>query len=74
MKSHSDLQDENELIKKLATNVGFYNYFFEMLKTSKTNIQAFEKANDKYFHFFGEHKYSCYRSFSTSNNRKNKKK
>jgi hypothetical protein len=70
MKSHSELETENQLIKKLATNVGFYNYFFEMLKTSKTNIEAFNRANDQYFEFFGEYKYSCYKSFTVVNNRK----
>ena len=74
MKSHSELETENQLIKKLATNVGFYNYFFEMLKTSKTTLEAFNRANDQYFEFFGEYKYSCYRSFSNVNNRKNNKK
>ena len=70
MKSHSELEIENQLIKKLATNVGFYNYFFEMLKTSKTNLEAFEKANDQYFDFFGEYKYSCHKSFTVVHNRK----
>ena len=74
MKSHSELETENQLIKKLATNVGFYNYFFEMLKTSKTNLEAFNRVNDQYFEFFGEYKYSCYRSFSNVNKRKNNKK
>ena len=74
MKSHSELETENQLIKKLATNVGFYNYFFEMLNTSKTNLEAFNRAKDQYFEFFGEYKYSCYRSFSNVNNRKNNKK
>ena len=74
MKSHSELETENQLIKKLATHVGFYNYFFEMLKTSKTNLEAFNRANDQYFEFFGEYKYSCYRSFSNVNKRKNNKK
>lgn len=74
MTSLSKLQQENELLKKIATNLGFYNYFFELLKTSKTNTEAFHKANDKYHELFGEHKYSSYNSFMNTIKRQNKSK
>lgn len=84
MKSHSKDQDELqqiqeklELIKRLGTNVGFYNQFFDNLKQDqyKTRVAAFDAVNMQYAECFGDFKFSDYNSFRSSlrNFRKNKK-
>jgi hypothetical protein len=72
MKSHSKLKKENELLKKLATNSGFYTYYFEMLPKCKTFTEAFNMANDKYHELFGQYKYSSYNSFQNAMKKKSK--
>jgi len=72
MKSHSKLKKENELLKKLATNSGFYTYYFEMLPKCKTFTEAFNMANDEYYELFGQYKYSSYNSFQNAMKKKSK--
>jgi hypothetical protein len=67
------LQKENEIICKIATSSGFYQYYFEQLKFHKTNVECFETINDLYFKYFGEYKYSSYNSFRTLRNKNIKK-
>ena len=63
------LKNENEIIKRIATSAGFYQYYFENLKHYKTEIDCFEKINDLYYEFFGEHKFSSYDSFRKQKNK-----
>ena len=57
------LEKENEIIKKLSTRKGFYEYYFDLLKTSKTQIQAFNKVNKLYSTLFGVKRYSNFVDF-----------
>jgi hypothetical protein len=52
----------------MATNLEFYNSFFEMLKISKTEKEAFNRANDKHFETFEKYKYLSYECFITRHN------
>jgi hypothetical protein len=52
--------------KRTATNIGFYNSFFEMLKVSKTNKDAFNKANEAHFITFGKYKHLCFDDFMSA--------
>lgn len=57
------LKKENQIIKKLATTAGFFQYYFENLKNYKTNIECFNIVNEIYYNHFKEYKYSSYSSF-----------
>lgn len=63
------LKKENEIIKRIATSAGFYEYYFEQLKHHKTEIECFDAINDLYFEYFGEYKYSSYNSFRKLKNK-----
>lgn len=67
------LKKENEIIKRIATSAGFYEYYFEQLKHHKTEIECFDAINDLYFEYFGEYKYSSYNSFRKLKNKHLKK-
>lgn len=57
------VREENQMMKTLGTNQGFFRYYFEQLKHHRTQIECFNMVNDRYFDFFGEYRYSCYNSF-----------
>lgn len=63
------LKKENEIICRIATSSGFYEYYFEQLKHYKSNIDCFEYVNNLYYQYFGEYKYSSYNSFRTVKNK-----
>ena len=63
------LKKENEIIRKIATVTGFYEYYFQQLKNHKTEIECFEAVNDLYFEYFSEFKYSSYDSFRKVKNK-----
>jgi len=69
------LEKENEAMKALATQKGFYDTYFKYLKNEKTNNDAFNKVNDEYNELFGSYRYSCYDTFrnATKNLLKTKK-
>lgn len=67
------LKKENEIICKIATSSGFYEYYFEQLKHYKTNIDCFEYVNNLYCQYFGEYKYSSYDTFRKLKNKHFKK-
>jgi len=50
------LIEEIELRKLLSTNIGFYNHYFQNLKSSFTKEEAFFKTNHTYKLLFGEEK------------------
>jgi hypothetical protein len=57
------LKKENELMRKLSTVDGFFIYYFSQCPVHKTNIEAFNAVNQKYFDLFGEFRYSDIDSF-----------
>lgn len=69
------LRAENKIMREIATPVGFFSYYFKMLKEEKftTNVSCFNYVNDLYFNFFGEYKYSDYNSFRLVQNKNIKK-
>lgn len=58
-----ELQEQNRLMRQLATPVGFYQYFFKQLPQHRTQVECFNTVNDLYFDLFGEYRYSSYHSF-----------
>lgn len=60
------LRADNELMKKLSSTSGFFDFYFEKLKVSKTNVEAFELANNKYYELFGAFKYVSETAFRHS--------
>lgn len=60
----TNLESENEMMKKLLTRKGFYECYFELLKCSKTRTQAFNKVNKLYFQLFGEKRFSNFSNYS----------
>ena len=58
---------------QLVTTEGFINRYFENLKVSKTNVEAYEKTAEEYRKAFGIDKYSGYDSFRQIKNRKFKR-
>jgi hypothetical protein len=74
------LNEENSLMRKLATTSGFFEYYFKQLGVKKngslvfrTNVECFNYVNEKYFSLFGEYKYSYYGSFKQVLYRQHKK-
>jgi hypothetical protein len=71
------LEKQNEQMRLLSTKIGFYQEYFKELKTAKTNKEAFENVNDRYFELFGSYRYSDFNTFKRMtnyyNNQKSKK-
>lgn len=61
----TDLQEQNELMRQLATPEGFFKYFFKQLPNYKNQVECFNAVNDQYFDIFGEYRYSSYYSFAS---------
>lgn len=57
------LKKENELMRQLSTVDGFFIYYFSQCPVNKTNVEAFNFVNQKYFDLFGEYRYSDHDSF-----------
>lgn len=62
------LVKQNQVMKELATRIGFYNYYFKTCKTAAPNLEAFNLTNDLYFELFKEYRYTDYNSFRRSVN------
>lgn len=58
------LEVETVLMRKLSTRKGFYEYYFDLLKCSKTKYQAFYKVNRLYYKLFGKKRYDNFSIFS----------
>ncbi len=58
------LENENKFIRSLATPIGFYSHYFELLKSSKTKLQAFKKVNKLYFELFGMYRQNNFIDFN----------
>ncbi len=69
------LREENELIKKLSSLSGFFEYYFQQCRSEKYRTEAFEKANETYRQLFGKERFPSHESFKMALNRfyKNKK-
>lgn len=53
-----------KLMRKLSACSGFYDHYFELLKSSQTKEQAFDKVNSLFFQLFNTNRYSDYLEFS----------
>lgn len=60
------LKNENKIICKISTSIGFYEFYFENLKNHKTEIECFNEVNNIYFKYFGVVKYENYQTFKTA--------
>ena len=58
-----NLKNQNELMRKLSTKKGFFESYFENLKNSESQQDAFNKTNNLYFKLFGEMRYNDYDIF-----------
>lgn len=67
------LELQLEQMKLLATTTGFFNAYFEELKKSATNTEAFNTVNERYHKLFGLYRYSDYNTFRVVKNRNIKK-
>jgi hypothetical protein len=52
--------------KGTTTNLEFYNSYFELLATSRTKEDAFNKANEAHFITFGKYRHLCFMDFSNA--------
>ncbi len=75
-----EIQEENSLMRNLATRQGFFQYYFKELSEKKgtmhkhrTMVECFNYCNEKYYDLFGEYKYSNYNSFKQQVSREYKK-
>lgn len=57
------LEKENEIMKKLLTSIGFYEFYFEEIKNSASKELAFEKVNNLYLELFGGKRYDTFLQF-----------
>jgi len=68
------LEKENIEMRKLSTRKGFYNEFFNELKTASSNKEAFNTVNERYHTLFGQYRYSDFNTFKRMSNYYNNKK
>ena len=68
------LEKENEEMRKISTRKGFYNEYFNELKTAKTNKEAFNTVNERFYTLFGKYRYSDYATFKRMTNYYHNKK
>lgn len=73
-KKVQEQQQEMELMRQLASVSGFIQAYWNMLPGSRTNIEAFNVVNDRYFGLFGDYKYNDWNSFRRSLNYHKQKK
>lgn len=63
-------QEQIEIMKKLGTASGFYNYYFNQLPNFKSTSDCFNYVNKLYYQFFGEFRYSSFNTFQSTVSRK----
>jgi hypothetical protein len=68
------LENQNQQMRKLSTRQGFYDEYFKALQTAKTNREAFNNINEKYYSLFNQYRYSDWDSFKKMVNYYNNKK
>jgi len=59
-------EENYALAQLLGTPEGFFKYYFKILPSSRTQIEAFNEVNDQYLEIFGDLRYSDYNSFRHS--------
>lgn len=57
------LQKKLELMQKLSTTNGFYQYYFSKLNDFKFNYECFAEVNNLYYSLFGVERYTSWDSF-----------
>lgn len=67
------LEAQNALMLQFSTTSGFYEMYFKELKTAKSNIEAFNNVNEKYYELFNKYRYSDWNSFKKMTNYYNNK-
>lgn len=67
------IENENAQMRKLSTVAGFYNEYFNELKTAKSNREAFNLVNERFHSLFGHYRYSDWDSFKKMVNYYSKK-
>ena len=55
-----------ELMRKLATRKGFFEYYFSKINNADTNEKVFYLVNEEYRKLFGKPKFKSYDSFRHS--------
>jgi len=68
------LEKQNALMLQLSTTSGFYERYFQELKTAKSNIEAFNTVNELYHTVFNKYRYSDWNSFKKMTNYYNNKR
>lgn len=68
------LELENIEMRKISTRKGFYNEYFNELKNAKTNKEAFNTVNERFYSLFGKYRYSDYATFKRMTNYYHNKK
>lgn len=67
------IEKENELLRKFSTVKGFYDEYFAELPKAKSNKEAFDNVNERFFELFRYYRYSDWNSFKKMTNYYNKK-
>jgi hypothetical protein len=62
----AEAEKQIALMRQLGTTQGFIQAWFDKLKVTKTNEEAFDELNELYFKLYGTYRYSCYRSFRSA--------
>lgn len=63
------MHEEIQLMRTLASRLGFFQYYFDQLKNHRTQYECFNAVNDKYMLLFGEYRYDNYNSFRNQFNK-----
>lgn len=64
----NELQQKVAHMRELGSTAGFFQAYFRMLKDTQTAVEAFNAVNDAYFEYWGEYRYSCWKSFRGAKN------
>ena len=67
------LEKQNALMLQFSTTSGFYEMYFNELKTAKSNVEAFNIVNERYFELFNKYRYADWNSFKVVTNYYHKK-
>jgi hypothetical protein len=63
------LAQSAELMQQLATNSGFFKYYYKVLPKFNSQHAAFLIVNQLYYLLFGEEKYNSFDGFRKAKNR-----
>lgn len=57
------LREDLDFARTAGSSQGFFELYFKSLPDARTNKEAFEQLNEKYYEVFGEYKYQNLNSF-----------